>query len=101
MNCSGSYFDCPQQGDYTVPKMRLYTNLRALLKRDDGQDIIEYALVVALIAFGATAGMRSVATHINSAYSSLGTTLGTYTTNGNNGGNDGNDGNGGHGGHGN
>ena len=29
------------------------------LMRDEGQDLIEYALVVALIAFAATAGMQS------------------------------------------
>jgi pilus assembly protein Flp/PilA len=75
--------------------MRLYSNLRTLLKRDDGQDLIEYGLVVALIAFGAIAGMGSLATRINSAFSSLGTTIGTYTTTGTgNSGNSGNNGNG-------
>jgi pilus assembly protein Flp/PilA len=47
---------------------------------EEGQDLIEYALVVALIAFSATAGMSSLATAINNAFSNVGTTLGTYIT---------------------
>ena len=51
-----------------------------LLLKEDGQDLIEYALVVALVAFSATAGMSSLAASINSAFSSVGTTLTTYIT---------------------
>ncbi len=50
------------------------------LKDDRGQDLIEYALVVALIAFAATAGMQSVATNINTAFANIGTKLATYTS---------------------
>ncbi len=39
---------------------------------DAGQDLIEYALIAALIALGAIAGMRYVAVAINSAFSSVG-----------------------------
>jgi len=49
-----------------------------ILREDQGQDLIEYALVVALIAFAATVGMGSVASSINSAFSALGSKLGTY-----------------------
>jgi pilus assembly protein Flp/PilA len=45
------------------------------LKRDDGQDLVEYALVVALIAFAAVAGMQTLASDINSAFTSLGSQL--------------------------
>src|SRR5260370_354465 len=51
-----------------------------ILMDENGQDLIEYALVVALIAFAATAGMSSVATAINTAFNHLGTTLGGYIT---------------------
>jgi pilus assembly protein Flp/PilA len=51
-----------------------------ILKDENGQDLIEYALVVALIAFAATAGMSSVANAINTAFNHVGTTLGTYIT---------------------
>jgi pilus assembly protein Flp/PilA len=51
-----------------------------VLRNDQGQDLIEYALVVALIAFAATAGMSSVATKINAAFVTVGTTLTTYVS---------------------
>ena len=63
--------------------MRLQTlkgSLRNLVANQNGQDLIEYALVVALIAFAAAAGMTSVATSINSAFSNIGTKLSTYTS---------------------
>jgi pilus assembly protein Flp/PilA len=41
------------------------------IKNEEGQDLVEYALVVALIAFAATAGMGSLATSINGAFSSI------------------------------
>ena len=46
-----------------------------ILNREDGQDLIEYALVVALIAFAATAGMSTVAADINNAFGTIGTKL--------------------------
>jgi pilus assembly protein Flp/PilA len=49
-----------------------------ILKDEHGQDLIEYALVVALIAFAATAGMSSLATNINTAFSNIGTKLTSY-----------------------
>ncbi len=48
--------------------------------QEHGQDLIEYALVVALIAFAATAGMQSVATSINTAFGNIGTKITTYTS---------------------
>ena len=51
-----------------------------ILKDENGQDLIEYALVVALIAFAATAGMKAVAGGINTAFTNIGTKLSTYTS---------------------
>jgi pilus assembly protein Flp/PilA len=59
--------------------LKLSVMLQVLLD-EEGQDLIEYALVVALIAFAATAGMGSVATAINLAFSNIGTKLGHYIT---------------------
>lgn len=56
----------------------LYLRLQNLAKHEEGQDLVEYALVVALIAFGATAGMQSLATGLNSAFQGISTTLGSY-----------------------
>ena len=57
--------------------LRLATKMQVLLE-EDGQDLIEYALVVALIAFAATAGMSTLATNINAAFTSIGTKLSSY-----------------------
>ncbi len=42
---------------------------------ESGQDLIEYALVAALIAFAAVAGMNFVAATINNAFSQIGNKL--------------------------
>ena len=61
----------------------MMSNMRELLVRlhreDSGQDLIEYALIAALIALAATFGMGSVAKAINDAFSSIGAKLGAYT----------------------
>lgn len=57
------------------------TSLKSAFVEDEsGQDLIEYALVVALIALAATAGMSTVATAISTAFVKIGTKLSTYTT---------------------
>ena len=55
--------------------IKLYLKLQDLKNREDGQDLVEYALVVALIAFGATAGMQGLASGINSAFSDVSSDL--------------------------
>lgn len=55
--------------------LMLSIKLKTLLSDEQGQDLIEYALVVALIAFGAVAGMSTLATDINSAFDKIGTVL--------------------------
>jgi pilus assembly protein Flp/PilA len=56
--------------------LKLYVKFQDLKNSEEGQDLVEYALVVALIAFGATAGMTSLATGINTAFSTVSTKLG-------------------------
>ena len=51
-----------------------------ILKDENGQDLIEYALVVALIAFAATAGMSTLATDLNLAFTHIGTKVTNYIT---------------------
>lgn len=64
--------------------LKIYVKLQVLkgaLGRDErGQDLIEYALVVALISLGATAAMSSVAAAIAAAFTKVGSKIGTYTT---------------------
>jgi pilus assembly protein Flp/PilA len=49
--------------------------LRRLWQEEEGQDLVEYGLLVALVALAATAGMSSLATAINTAFSTLGSKL--------------------------
>ena len=51
---------------------RIFSNL---FHDESGQDLIEYALVAALIALGATASMKVLATSIGTAFSDVGTRL--------------------------
>ena len=60
--------------------LKMYVKFQDLASREEGQDLVEYALVVALIAFGATAGMKALAGGINTAFSNISTTLGSYIT---------------------
>jgi pilus assembly protein Flp/PilA len=57
--------------------LKLYVKFQDLKDREEGQDLVEYALVVALIAFGATAGMGALAGGINQAFNTISTTLGS------------------------
>jgi pilus assembly protein Flp/PilA len=59
-----------------------FASLRATLKnlmKEEGQDLVEYALVVALIAFAATAGMKTLANNLNATFTTLSTTLTSNT----------------------
>ncbi len=60
-----------------IQLIKLHARMQNLMQLEEGQDLIEYALIVAIIAFAATAGMGSVATAVNSAFSNIGTTLTT------------------------
>jgi len=51
---------------------RIFSNL---VHDESGQDLIEYALVAALIALGATASMKALATTIGTALTGVGTRL--------------------------
>jgi pilus assembly protein Flp/PilA len=59
--------------------LRLYIRAR-VLREDSGQDLVEYALVVALISLAAVGGMKTLAGGINTAFSTLGSKMGTYVT---------------------
>lgn len=55
--------------------LKLYIKAQNFLSADEGQDLVEYALVVALIALAATAGMKTLASDLSNAFSTIGTTL--------------------------
>lgn len=49
-----------------------------LHKDEAGQGLVEYLLILALVAFAATAGMNKLASGLNSAFSAIGSILGSY-----------------------
>jgi pilus assembly protein Flp/PilA len=59
---------------------KLYIDLQNLMAGEEGQDLIEYALVVALIAFAAVGAMQTLAVDINNAFIGVGNTLTAATT---------------------
>ena len=54
--------------------------LSQLHQDEAGQGLVEYLLILALVAFSATAGMGSLASGLNSAFSAISVLLGTYIT---------------------
>ena len=59
---------------------KLYLKFQSLIVSEEGQDLVEYALVCALLAFGIVAGMSNVAKGLDTAFSNISSTMGTYTT---------------------
>ncbi|HLX55955.1 MAG TPA: hypothetical protein VKR83_02930 [Ktedonobacteraceae bacterium] len=51
--------------------IKMFVAAKAMIEREEGQDLVEYALVVALIAFGAISGMKFLATGLNQAFSQI------------------------------
>ena len=51
-----------------------------LWKEEEGQDLVEYGLLVVLIALGAIAGMNTLAQDINTVFGSAGTDLTSAAT---------------------
>ncbi len=52
--------------------------LERLHRDEEGQGVVEYVLLIALVAFAATAGMSSLASSVNSAFSKVGSIIGSY-----------------------
>jgi pilus assembly protein Flp/PilA len=61
-------------------KLLMLSVMLQILKDESGQDLIEYALAVALIGFISIAGLSSVAAAINTAFMNIGTKISTYTS---------------------
>ena len=60
--------------------LKLLVKFQTLTAREDGQDLVEYALVVALVAFGATAALKTLGTGLNTAFSQISSTLNSSLT---------------------
>jgi len=55
--------------------MNLYLMLRNRLAEEEGQDLVEYALIIALIALACVTGLKGLATAIQAAFTNIGTNL--------------------------
>ncbi|MCU1297125.1 MAG: hypothetical protein JWO91_1403 [Acidobacteriaceae bacterium] len=53
-------------------------SLSRLHKDEAGQGLVEYLLILALVAFAAVAGMNNLATGLNSAFTQISNILGGY-----------------------
>jgi len=66
--------------NYEEMKMKtlILNSLNRLHNDEAGQGLVEYLLILALVAFAATAGMTTLASGLNSAFGKIGTILGNY-----------------------
>ena len=55
--------------------MKLMTSLRSLIRRDEGQDLLEYALLVALIALVAVAGITAAGGKVDTIFNNIAAAL--------------------------
>jgi len=60
--------------------LKLHVKMQTLAIREEGQDLVEYALVVALVAFGATVALQQLGTGLNTAFSTISSTLSSSLT---------------------
>jgi pilus assembly protein Flp/PilA len=61
-----------------IASVTLLDSLVCLWNEESAQGLVEYVLILALIAFSAVAGMSNLASALNSAFSQVGTYLGKY-----------------------
>jgi pilus assembly protein Flp/PilA len=55
--------------------LKLYVKFQDLKNREDGQDLIEYALLAGLIALGATAAITSIGGSVGTIFNKLQTAM--------------------------
>jgi pilus assembly protein Flp/PilA len=61
-------------------KTLILNSLNRLHKDEAGQGLVEYLLILALVAFAATAGMNTLAAGLNSAFEKVGNIIGHYVS---------------------
>jgi len=56
--------------------LKLYIKLQNLAKNEQGQELVEYALLCALIALACITGVKGVATAVNQVFTDVSNSLG-------------------------
>jgi pilus assembly protein Flp/PilA len=54
---------------------KTYRKIQELFSHEEGQDLVEYALLITLIALAVVGGVNHVASAINNTFSRISTTL--------------------------
>jgi pilus assembly protein Flp/PilA len=54
---------------------KAYLTFYNLLRRQEGQDLVEYALVITMVSLGSVAGINNVASAVNAVFSNISNTL--------------------------
>jgi len=73
----------PAAGKFTINRRELVNNLflkvyvlfNNLKDREEAQDLVEYALLITLVALAAVTGINSVASAINTVFTNISNTL--------------------------
>jgi Flp pilus assembly pilin Flp len=61
--------------------MKISRNALFVLHTDEtGQGLVEYLMILAFVAFAATAGMHSLASRLDSAFDQVAAIVGSYIT---------------------
>ena len=55
--------------------LKMYVKFQELVNREEGQDLVEYALLISLVALAAVAGIGKVTTAINAVFTNISTSL--------------------------
>ena len=55
--------------------LALYVKLQSLMNREEGQDLVEYALLVCLIALAVISGVSHVATAVTAVFNQIRSSL--------------------------
>jgi pilus assembly protein Flp/PilA len=55
--------------------LSLYVKLQTLMATEDGQDLVEYALLVSLVALAAIVGVQNVATAVTKVFNNISSSL--------------------------
>ena len=55
--------------------LKMYLKVRELMTHEEGQDLVEYALLITMVALAAVGGITKVSSAINTVFSKISTTL--------------------------